>query len=74
MNDDTFTNLRGLACTLNLPAPWLAEAADAGTIPCLRIGRKRRFNVAAVRVALAARAATERIDAEARRVEVSAHA
>jgi len=53
MEQQPLTNLAGLAIALNLPRDWLRSAADAGQIPCLRIGRKLRFNVNAVRHALA---------------------
>jgi len=54
MEQEPLTNLAGLAISLNLPRDWLRSAADGGLIPCLRIGRKLRFNTAAVRDALAA--------------------
>lgn len=41
---------------MRLPRPWLADEADAGRIPCLRVGRRMRFNVDAVRQSLADRA------------------
>ncbi len=47
-----------LAQILDLPRRWLKQEADAGRIPCLRIGKRvRLFDVAAVRQALALRAA-----------------
>jgi hypothetical protein len=52
-------NLIGLARVLNLPAKWLKAEAVAGRIPFLRVGRRRLFNPAAVRHALAARAMRE---------------
>jgi len=52
-------NVHGLARELNLPREWLIVEADAGRIPCLRVGRRRLFNIEAVRRALAARAAQE---------------
>lgn len=51
-------NLAGLARELRLPREWLMVEADAGRLPCLRVGRKRIFNLEAVRAALAERAAT----------------
>jgi len=51
-------NLNGLALELRLPIEWLSSEADAARIPCLRIGRRRLFNIDAVRHALADRAAT----------------
>jgi len=59
MHSDCLCNLRGLAAELQLPREWLATEADAGRIPCLRIGRRRLFNVDAVRRALAERAAEQ---------------
>lgn len=47
----------GLARELRLPREWLITEADAGRLPCLRVGKKRLFNLNAVRVALAERAA-----------------
>lgn len=51
-------NLRGLALELNLPLSWLADEVRAGRLPHLRIGKRYRFNPAAVEAALAERAAT----------------
>ena len=50
-------NLAGLSRHLHLPLPWLRAEANAGRIPCLKVGRKRLFNVEAVEDALAERAA-----------------
>ena len=50
-------NLPGLARVLHLPASWLKHEADNGGIPCLRIGRRRLFNLPAVKTVLAERAA-----------------
>ena len=55
--EHNLVNLPGLARTLRLPAQWLKREADCGGIPCLRIGRKRLFNVRAVKAVLAERAA-----------------
>ena len=55
MNEE-LTNLRGLAQQLRLPVAWLKGEADGGRIPCLRVGRRRLFNVGAVRAELAKRA------------------
>ncbi len=54
---DALRNIHGLARELRLPREWLASEADAGRLPCLRIGHRRLFNVDAVRRALAERAA-----------------
>ena len=51
------TNLAGLSRELNLPQSWLRAEADAKRIPCLRVGRKRFFNIKAVENVLAERAA-----------------
>jgi len=53
MNDDELTNLHGIKRALNLPYDWLRREALAGRLPCLKIGRQLRFNVHAVRAALA---------------------
>jgi hypothetical protein len=58
-NTQELTNLQGLASRLGLPAKWLKQEAEAGRIPCLKIGAKLRFNATAVREALAVRAARE---------------
>lgn len=41
--------LRPTARAVGVPASWLAEAAKAGRVPCLRIGRRQLFSVSAVR-------------------------
>lgn len=56
---DDLLNIHGLARELRLPAAWLQREADRGGIPVLRIGRRRLFNLTAVKRALAERAATE---------------
>lgn len=43
----------------NLPATWLRREAEAGRIPCLRIGRRLMFDLAAVLKALTDRQNTE---------------
>jgi excisionase family DNA binding protein len=50
-------NLIGLSERLRLPAKWLKQQADAGEIPCLKVGRKRLFNFDAVQEALSRLAA-----------------
>jgi hypothetical protein len=42
---------------LGLPWRWLLAEANAGRIPCLRVGKALRFEPRAVELALAARAA-----------------
>ena len=55
--ETSFTTLRRLASRTGLPATWLKAEAEAGRIPCLKIGRRvLRFNVDAVERALADRA------------------
>jgi hypothetical protein len=49
-----------LARETHLPATWLQAEAKAGRIPCLKVGRRRLFNLAAVLAALAERAAVSR--------------
>jgi len=48
-----------LANELRLSRAWLRKETKAGRIPSLRAGRRILFNVAAVRRALAERAAGE---------------
>jgi hypothetical protein len=54
---DELVNVTSLARLLRLPGGWLRGEALAGRIPCLKVGRKLRFNPAAVQAALARRAA-----------------
>jgi hypothetical protein len=49
--------LPALARELKLPRDWLRAEAEAGRIPCLRVGRKLLFSPRAVEAALAERAA-----------------
>jgi hypothetical protein len=55
---DDLLSLHQLAARTGLPATWLRQEALGGRIPCLRVGRKLRFNLDAVRSALGRRAAT----------------
>ena len=57
MKKNDLTNLHGLSRALNLPYDWLKGEADAARLPCLRVGRRRLFNIETVRQALAQRAA-----------------
>lgn len=50
--------VRKLSRLTRLPMTWLREEADAGRLPCLRVGRRLLFNPAAVEAALAERAAS----------------
>jgi len=52
-----FVSLDVLATSLALPMAWLRKQADAGAVPCLRIGRRRLFDVESVRAVLSKRAA-----------------
>jgi len=56
-NADELMNVHGVARVLRLPVTWLMAEADKGALPCLRIGRRRLFNIRAVKAALAERAA-----------------
>src|SRR5262249_5033987 len=53
-------SLYQLAVRTRLPQRWLRQEALAGRIPCLRVGRRLRFSLAAVEETLAGRAASER--------------
>ena len=55
-------NLYALAKELRLPAAWLKEQAISGRIPCLKIGRRLRFNRVAVERALAILAGAEQAE------------
>jgi len=57
MKNENLQNLFGLSKELNLPVKWLKAKAVKGQIPCLRIGRRFRFNVDAVKAALSEMAA-----------------
>jgi hypothetical protein len=48
--------LNRLAARLRLPSKWLRAEAEAGRIPCLRVGRRLLFNADAVGRALAEQA------------------
>ena len=52
MKNENLHNLYGLSRELNLPVKWLKAKAVKGQIPCLRIGRRFRFNIEAVKAAL----------------------
>ena len=51
----TYINLTQLSAATRLPAAWLKREADAGRLPCIRAGRMRMFDLAAVLAALAER-------------------
>lgn len=50
-------NTRTLARKLGLSAAWLKAEANAGEVPCLKVGRRLLFNAAAVEQILLGRAA-----------------
>jgi hypothetical protein len=49
-------NLSRLSQALRLPREWLKAEALAGRLPCLRVGRRLRFDAEAVEQALSERA------------------
>ena len=55
MKDEPET-LNQLARRVNLPAAWLRHEAEAGNLPCLRVGRRFLFSPQAVNRALLERA------------------
>jgi hypothetical protein len=57
MNPNELLSLPALARALNLPEAWIKAEADAGRLPHLKIGKRYRFNSAAVIRTLADRAA-----------------
>lgn len=54
---DELLNVHGVARVFRLPVAWVQAEADRGALPCLRVGRRRLFSLAAVRAALVKRAA-----------------
>jgi excisionase family DNA binding protein len=65
MDANELLSISSLARLVNLPESWLRAEAVAGRIPCLRVGRKMRFNLSAVQHALLIRAAGEKEVADA---------
>ena len=57
MVSDSLASIHRVSRELGLPRDWLASEADAGRLPCLRVRRRRLFNIEAVRRVLAERAA-----------------
>lgn len=55
-----FVSLRRLSYLTGVPAVWLREQAEAGSLPFLTIGRRRLFDPAAVAVVLGSLAAQAR--------------
>jgi len=51
----SFLKLSELSRETRLPAAWLRREADAGRLPCIRVGRRRMFELEAVLSALADR-------------------
>lgn len=58
VTETAFLPLAPAAVELGVPQKWLKNEADEGRIPCLRIGPRRLFNLAAVRKVLCERAST----------------
>ena len=50
------------AARLGVPTAWLKREADAGRLPCLRVGRRRMFAPDALRAELDRRARGESKD------------
>lgn len=46
--DKAFLTLNQLSHRTGLSAAWLKREADAGRLPCIRAGRQRMFDMAAV--------------------------
>jgi hypothetical protein len=68
---DQLCSLSRLSGRLKLPRDWLRREALEGRLPCLKVGRKLLFNLAAVESVLASRAALEiksrpQLDSESR--------
>ena len=53
--DTKYIRLKELARATRLPIAWLRREAEAGRLPCIRAGRPRMFDLAAVLKALADR-------------------
>ncbi len=60
MNADRPFSLNQISIRTGLPRDWLRERAERGDIPCLRVGGKLLFNLAAVERAIAELAAHSR--------------
>ena len=70
----TFVPLPTLAYRLGLSGSWLKAEAEAGRLPCLRVGRKLMFNIEAIEATLVerARSDSELIDASGQRTSAAA--
>jgi hypothetical protein len=55
MNTKLLLTVYDLSERTGLPLAWLRREADAGRLPCLRVGRRRMFDLAAVMNELAKR-------------------
>ena len=53
---EAFVPLRRAAARLGVPAAWLRAEAQAGRLPCLRVGRRLLFNPDSIEAALLERA------------------
>jgi hypothetical protein len=53
MTHEKLVTERELGTRLNLPRAWIKREAQAGRLPCIRVSRRRMFDVAAVLRALA---------------------
>lgn len=67
----TFEGVRTVAAHLGVPASWLRAEAEAGRVPCLRIGRQLRLNIAAVQHALLERSASQLAKSESSPTEAA---
>ena len=52
-------SVKALSERTGLPAQYIRREADAGRLPCIRVGRRRMFDLDAVRRELVARAERE---------------
>ena len=50
-----YVSVHGLSDITKLPSSWIKREADAGRIPCMRVGRSRMFDPELVHKALTAR-------------------
>lgn len=55
MDATKLLTLNALSERTGLPAAWLKREADAGRLPCIRAGRRRMFDLAAVMKTMADR-------------------
>ena len=69
--DLSLVPLKELSERLNLPRAFLMRLVKTDSIPCLVVGRQRRFNVTAVRLALVEKASYRnfRYEDKAKKVE-----